>query len=516
MRLIDFFDQGVLIDPHRAAFIDDERAFSYGEAKQHSHQIANGLIAEGIRPGDSVAIYSPNNALAFLCILGVLRAGAVYVNLNGLSPIDENIFVLQNRDVRHLFLHSNFEENLQEITEKATMITAITGIDCPIAGHPALLEWMQDFELHSPDIPQGPDDLACLFSTGGTTGRSKASQLTNKVMETMIANANHAMPYSAPPVHLIAAPFTHAAGLAALWLFPVGATNVILPRADPERIMNAIEQHKVNVLFLPPTVIYMMLGNPRVREFNYQSLTYLIYGAAPMSVDKLHQAIEIFGPVLTQLYGQAEAPMMCTVMTPSEHISWLKSGPQKRLASCGRPCTLTTLAIMDDTGKLLEPNQPGEIVVRGNLVTPGYYHDESATQKVRAFNWHHTGDIGQMDEDGYLYIVDRKNDMIISGGFNIYPGEIEQVLLSLPEIQDCAVIGIPDEKWGEAVTAVVELVPGNTLNEDITLDLCRKQLSGVKTPKSIVVWDNLPRSPVGKVLRRSVRETFWQEMQRKI
>ena len=232
-----------------------------------------------------------------------------------------------------------------------------------------------------------------------------------------------------------------------------------------------------------------------------------------MSVDKLHRAIEIFGPVLTQLYGQAEAPMLCTLMTPEEHITWLNNGPRERLASCGRACLRTTLAIMDDTGTLLEPNEPGEIVVRGNLVTPGYYKDETATNDVRSFDWHHTGDIGRMDEDGYLYIMDRKNDMIISGGFNIYPGEIEQILWSLPQIQDCAVVGIPDAKWGEAVTAVVELAAGQTLDKDSALAFCRKQLGGVKTPKDIIVWESLPRSPVGKVLRRKVREVFWMDLE---
>ena len=226
--------------------------------------------------------------------------------------------------------------------------------------------------------------------------------------------------------------------------------------------------------------------------------------------------MDIFGPVLTQLYGQAEAPMMCSLMTPSEHTLWLKEGKLERLASCGRPCLRTTLAIMDDMGNLLGPDEIGEIVVRGDLVTPGYYKNPSATQEVRAFNWHHTGDVGKTDEEGYLYIVDRKNDMIISGGFNIYPAEIEQALLSLPQIQDCAVVGIPDEKWGEAVTAVIEVIPGQTLVKSAALEHCHSRLGGVKTPKTIVVWDQLPRSPVGKVLRREIRESFWRGRNRQI
>ena len=516
MQLIDFFDRGVQIAPDRKAFIDADNEFTYLNAQQRSYQVANGLIKAGIQPGESVAIYCPNNALAFICILGILRAGAVYVNLNALSPLEENIFVLQDRDAKYLFIHSNFESHLSKITKSTPTLAGFTGIDKKIECSLSLMEWMAEFPPECPHIERGEDDLACLFSTSGTTGRSKASQLTNKVIETMIVNANHAMPFNTAPVHLIAAPFTHAAGLAALWLFPLGATNVIITRADPLQIMEAIERHKVNVLFLPPTVIYMMLTHPQVNTFDYGSLRYLIYGAAPMSVDKLHQAMDIFGPVLTQLYGQAEAPMMCSLMTPSEHTLWLKEGKLERLASCGRPCLRTTLAIMDDMGNLLGPDEIGEIVVRGDLVTPGYYKNPSATQEVRAFNWHHTGDVGKTDEEGYLYIVDRKNDMIISGGFNIYPAEIEQALLSLPQILDCAVVGIPDEKWGEAVTAVIEVIPGQTLVKSAALEHCRSRLGGVKTPKTIVVWDQLPRSPVGKVLRREIRESFWRGRNRQI
>ena len=516
-QLIEYFDQGCRIDPTRTAFIDEDHTFTYAEVKKYSHQIANGLISEGVSPGDAVAIYSPNNALVFVCILGILRAGAVYVNLNALGSLEENIFVLQDRNVHYLFLHSHFAKCSREITQKTPEIHGIRAIDKNTNdGAPSLLKWMQNFPSQSPKVPRSADDLACLFSTGGTTGQSKASQLTNKVMGAMIANANHAMPYHEPPVHLIAAPLSHAAGLAALWLLPLGATNIILARADPLQILMSIERYNINVLFLPPTVIYMMLAHPRIKEFQYDSLLYLIYGAAPMSVDKLRQAIDIFGPVLTQLYGQAEAPMMCTLMTPSEHMKWLKERNYNRLASCGQPCLLTSLAIMDDTGKLLEPNKTGEIVVSGDLVTPGYYNNDSATRKVRSSNWHHTGDIGQMDKDGYVYIVDRKNDVIISGGFNIYPGEIEKILLSLPQIQDCAVIGIPDEKWGEAVTAVVELIPDVLFDQPNTLKICRKKLGSVKTPKSLVVWSKLPRSPVGKVLRREIRETFWRGRKQKI
>ena len=516
MRLIDFFDRGASIAPTRPAFIDENGALTYREAQLQTYQIANALMSDDIKPGDVVAIYSPNDARAFLCMLGILRAGAIYVNLNGLSPIAENVYVLKDRDARLLFIHSEFERHLGIIADQAPKIIQTVGIDQPLKGTRSLGSWLSRYPETDPDIPRQPSDVACLFSTGGTTGRSKAAMLTNQVFETMIANANTAMPHQKPPVHLVAAPFTHAAGLAALWLLPLGATNVIVAGPDPETVMAAISRYKVTTVFLPPTMIYMMLTHPRLNDFNYSSLDYLIYGAAPMSVDKLKQAITAFGPVLTQLYGQAEAPMMCTVMSPSEHIRWLETGEQDRLASCGRPCLFTDLAIMSDSGSLLGPDERGEIVVRGNLVMAGYYKNQEASTAARAYGWHHTGDIGEVDSAGYVYILDRKNDMIISGGFNIYPGEIEQVLWALPEVQDCAVVGVPHDKWGEAVTAVVELVDGAIIEEKTIISHCKAELGSVKAPKTVLFWDSLPRSPVGKVLRRSVREKFWVGRKRAI
>ena len=516
MRLIDFFDRGVSLDGGRAAFIDENGTISYQEAQRYTHQVANALAAEGIKSGDVVAIYCPNDARAFLCMLGILRAGAIYVNLNGLSPIEENLYVLKDRDACLLFIHSQFEQHLEQILDQAPKVASVVTIDRTFGGSSCLSDWIAQHPGTAPDIPRELGDTACLFSTGGTTGKSKATMLTNQVFATMIANANTAMPYQKSPIHLVAAPITHAAGLAALWLFPIGATNVILPRPDPEAIMSAIDRYKVTTLFLPPTVIYMILAHPQLNEFDYSSLKYLIYGAAPMSVDKLKQAVSVFGPVLTQLYGQAEAPMMCTVMSPSEHIRWLETGHEKRLASCGRPCLLTDLAIMSESGTLLGPDEPGEIVIRGSLVMAGYYKNPAATKEISLHDWHHTGDIGVKDQDDYVYILDRKNDMIISGGFNIYPGEIEQVLWGLTEVQDCAVVGVPDDKWGEAVTAVIELVPNMSLDEQSVISHCKAKLGSVKAPKAVLFWDTLPRSPVGKVLRRKVRDTFWENRDRAI
>jgi acyl-CoA synthetase (AMP-forming)/AMP-acid ligase II len=235
-----------------------------------------------------------------------------------------------------------------------------------------------------------------------------------------------------------------------------------------------------------------------------------------MSVDKLVEAIRVFGPVLTQTYGQAEACMICTFFSPADHVAALESNKRHRLASCGRASPLMRLEVMDDDGKILPRGERGEIVVRGGLVMAGYYNNEAATREASTFGWHHTGDIGVIDEDGFVYIVDRKKDMIISGGFNVFPSEVEQVLWSHPAVQDCAVIGVPDDKWGEAVKAVVELKPGVTATEDELIHLAKDKLGGVKAPKSVDFIAALPRSPVGKVLKKTLREPYWAGRERKI
>jgi acyl-CoA synthetase (AMP-forming)/AMP-acid ligase II len=337
----------------------------------------------------------------------------------------------------------------------------------------------------------------------------------------MIANFFLALPVKKPPVHLVIAPMTHAAGGVGVITMSVGATQVILPGFDAKKVMEAIEREKVTHLFLPPTAIYMLLAHPDVRKHDYSSLEYFIYAAAPMSVDRLRECLEVFGPVMTQTFGQAEAPMVCTVLTPSEHLPSDDSAQARalcdeRLSSCGYPTPLTPLAIMDDDGKLLPGGERGEIVVRGNMVMPGYYKNPEATREASAHGWHHTGDIGFFDAQGYLHIVDRKKDMIISGGFNIYPGEIEQVIWGHPAVQDCAVIGVPDDKWGEAVKAVVELKPGAAVSEEELLRLCKERLGSVKAPKSVEFWDSLPRSPVGKVRKKDIRARFWEGRARSI
>jgi fatty-acyl-CoA synthase len=350
-----------------------------------------------------------------------------------------------------------------------------------------------------------PDDIVMLVGTGGTTGRPKGVMLTAHNVETMSALTLMSYPFRPRPRYLALAPLTHAAGVLCFPVMTLGGEIVIMGKPDLTEFLALIEKHQITHTFLPPTLIYMLLDHGRLAETDTASLQCLWYGAAPMSASRLEEAITRIGPVLGQLFGQSEAPMMISTLAPADHFRDDGSLATERLSSAGRPTPLTTVAIMDDEGHLLGRGQRGEIVARGPLVMAGYYKNPQASAEAARHGWHHTGDIGYLDEDNYLFIVDRAKDMIITGGFNVYSAEVEQVLLAHPAVQDCAVIGLPDEKWGERVTAVVQLRPGQTVTGDEIRSFVKERLGSVKAPKQVEVWPDLPRSKVGKVLKVDVK-----------
>jgi acyl-CoA synthetase (AMP-forming)/AMP-acid ligase II len=359
--------------------------------------------------------------------------------------------------------------------------------------------------LTEPWQAEPPDDVVMLAGTGGTTGRPKGVMLTGHNIETMTAITLMSYPFRSRPRYLALAPLTHAAGVLCFPVLTLGGEIVIMPAPDLRDFLALIRRHAITHTFPPPTLIYMLLGHPDLPPNGLPSLQCLWYGAAPMSATRLAEAIEKAGPVLGQLFGQTEAPMMISTLAPADHFRPDGSLATERLSSAGRPAPLVQVAVMGEEGRLLASGQPGEIVCRSSLVMAGYYQNPEATAEASRYGWHHTGDIGYLDEQNYLFIVDRAKDMIITGGFNVYSAEVEQVLLAHPAIQDCAVVGLPDEKWGERVTAVVQPLPGRTVTAGDVRAFVRDRLGSVKVPKQVEVWPDLPRSKVGKVLKADIK-----------
>ncbi|MCP1336290.1 AMP-binding protein [Hyphomicrobiales bacterium FT118] len=495
---------------------DGETALTYAEVAASSHRIAAALADAGVTPGDVVATVSPNHVRYLEAVLGIVRAGAVWLPVNARYGADEMAHALRSNDACFVFTHSAHLDAVRTACGTLPDMRGIVCIDTAVPGAPGLADWSRGYPHTGIDVPQGPDTVVAIRSTGGTTGPSKGVMISNRNYETLFACLFSTLPFPAGPVHLAAAPLSHAAGTMALATMIHGGRTRVMPRFTPGDVLRLIEEERVTHIFLTPTMIYMLLNDPEIGAHDCSSLHTVIYSGAPMSVDKLTQAIARFGPVFAQAFGQAEAPFFCTILPQSEHVPLDDPAVARRLKSCGQSTPFVRVEIMDPEGRLLPPGERGEIVVKGDLVMKGYYNNPEATEKAGRFGWHHTGDIGYKDEDGYLYLVDRERDVIISGGFNIFPTEIEQVIWSHPGVQDCAVIGVPDDIWGEAVKAVVQPRPGATLSEAEITALCRERLGGMKTPKSVEFWPDLPRSPVGKVLKRDIRSRFWKDRDRAV
>ncbi len=289
-----------------------------------------------------------------------------------------------------------------------------------------------------------------------------------------------------------------------------------MPGFDALEVLRNIERHRVTHLFLPPTAFYAMLAHPEVRKFDYSSLRVFLLAGSPVAPDKLKEGVDIFGPCMCQSYGQTEAPMLMTFLDSKTVAAAAGGNHPERLRSCGKATSAVRLAVMDDAGEIAWADQAGEIVARGSLVTAGYYNLPEATAEIRSHGWHHTGDVGYRDEDGYFYIVDRKKDMIITGGFNVFCAEVEAGVMQLAQVRECAVIGVPDDKWGEAVKAIVVLRVKAALSEDEIVAHCKACLGGVKTPKSVEFVEEIPKTPAGKADKKLLRKPYWEGRARSV
>jgi len=480
---------------------------SYGEVQSLSYRIARALQRDGVAPGEKIAIISGNDPVAFSCIFGISRAACVWCPINPRNEAAENLFLLDAFDCTVLIFHSNYAGLFEQIrTELPKLKTAI----CLDKSHelaPGLDGWLGDVSGDKIEIAP-VDDIAAIAGTGGTTGKPKGVMLSGHNLEAMSAITLMSYPFGQRPVYLALAPLTHAAGVLCFPIMTLGGRVVIMPKPDLAECLALIGEYRVTHTFLPPTLIYMLLEHPKLATADLSSLQCFWYGAAPISSVKLEEALKKFGPVMAQLFGQTEAPMMISTMAPADHFLPDGGIARHRLASAGRPSPLVTLAIMDETGAMLPAGARGEIVVRGPLVMPGYYKNPSATAEVSAHGWHHTGDIGYLDEENFLYIVDRAKDMIITGGFNVYSVEVEQALLAHEAVLDCAVIGLPDEKWGERVAAVVQLREGRSASPAELTAFVKSRIGSVKAPKQVETWPDLPRSKVGKVLKKEIRASL--------
>lgn len=515
MRLPDFFDKSALARPDAPAVWHEGRTWSYGEIRSQSLQFANALMAEGLAPATRVASWLPNHPLFFVIQLGVHRTPLQWLPLNPRATTAECIDVMRMFEAEVLFIHSSFAHSVDEIRTQLPALRKVVALDAPVGGAVGLDAWLAGHGDDLVDTDIRPNDVVTILTTGGSTGRPKGVMRISANWATLVCNYRLALPSDTPPINLAVTPLTHVAGDVALAIFAQGGLNVILPKPDPAAILRAIAKHRATHMFVPPTLLYMMLADGSVRDHDFSSLRYLMYGAAPISLVKLREAWSAFGPVMTQLYGLMEATSTVSIMPPHEHAEAFTTIPE-RLGSFGRGSPLTMVDVVDEAGASLPAGEKGEVVCRGPNLFKGYVANPDATAQALRHGWFYTGDIGVRDVDGFVRLVDRSKDIIITGGINVFPGEVEQVIWTHPCVQDCAVIGVPDEKWGEAVTAVIELKPGLSIAAEEVIAMCKERLGSIKAPKSVVVWPQLPRSNVGKVLKKDIRAHYWKEERREI
>ncbi|AZG47600.1 acyl-CoA synthetase [Gordonia insulae] len=510
MRLVEYLDKGASLGPDRPCLTMNSETRSYRAVRDASVDIASALQGCGVEAGDRVAVLSANDPLALTCVFGISRAGAVWCPVNPRNEAVENRQLFELFGCRFLFFQSKFADLVDRIRDDLPHLTELVCLDGDVDWATAFDEWLSANRGSLDESRRPPDGLCMLAGTGGTTGKPKGVRLTETNMMTSTASALMSYPFGERPRYLALAPLTHSAGVLTFPILSLGGEVVIMPAPDLAEFLRLIEVRQITHAFLPPTVIYGLLDHPDLDVTDLSSLRCLWYGAAPMSPVRLEEALTRIGPVLGQLFGQTEAPNMIATLAPADHFRADGSVATERLSSAGRATPLTSVAIMAEDGSFPPTGERGEIVVRGPLVMPGYHENPEATAEVSRFGWHHTGDIGYLDDDGFLFVVDRAKDMIITGGFNVYSAEVEQALYAHPAVKDAAVVGLPDDKWGERVTAVVQLRSGRSAGGDDLIAFVKERLGSVKTPKQVEIWTDLPRSKVGKILKTDIRTTLNQ------
>lgn len=494
----------------RIALVADGKRMTFAEINERSNRIANGLSTAGLKIGDRVGIVT-KNCIEYLEIEYALsKGGFVAVPLNSTLPVNDHLLMLKDSGASALFIGREHKE-LASVRAHVEGIRHVFALGTPRTGEESYESLVQSGSSEEPESMKvlTNDSLHNIMYTSGTTGRPKGVIHTHGVKRAVAINLLTDLTVNREDRLLHVAPLTHGTGFFALAWFLKGATNAILPEFDARIVCETIEKERITVFKVVPTILTRLLAFPDLDKYDLSSLHTIIYGASPMPPEKLRRGLERFGPVFVQIYGQTEALVTICTLGKEDHVV---DGPEeqvRRLAAAGRPFTNVEVRIVDPDGKDLPPESVGEVVVKGEITMKGYWNLPEETAQTLHDGWVSTRDLGFMDSRGYVFLVDRTSDMLISGGLNIYPREIEDVIYTHPAVHEAAVFGVPDEDWGEAVKACVVLRPGAKLTAEELIAFCGEKLAPYKKPKSIVFLPELPKSAYGKILKTRLREPYW-------
>ncbi len=503
--------------PQRPAILFHDRVITYRELDERSSRLANALIALGAQKGDRVLVQSFNRPelIEFECAM--YKAGLVKVALNArLSP--EEMVESANSSQAKIMLAG--PEHVASVVQQAGRLTDIRTLVALENGPQGFLDYevlLAAASPVSPDVEMDASDLAVLHFTSGSTGKVKASMQTvgNRLasLRKVVMGRLRAKPGD---VLALAGPVTHASGMFIQPFLFQGGTILLHDRFDAEVFMASVQKHRVTACFLVPTMINMILAHPRLKEFDLSSLRDVTYGSAPIAPSRIKEAWKAFGPVLSQGYGAGETTGGLVILTAEDHRIAIEEGREELLLSCGRAFGESRVRLVDDAGQEVPQGEVGEIVIQGPDVFAGYWREPEITADTLKNGWLHTGDLARMDELGYLSIVDRKKEMIISGGFNVYPSEVELALYRHPAVYEVCVVGVPDDTWGEAIKAVVVKRQGHEVAADELVDHCRQFLADFKKPRSVDFVSELPKNANGKLSRKELKERYWDGQARRV
>jgi acyl-CoA synthetase (AMP-forming)/AMP-acid ligase II len=501
--------------PDKEAVVFEDARLTYRKLNNRVNRLSNALSKIGLKKGDRVTVLAENTHKYLETYFAAAKMGISVTPLNFRLSDEELIHIVNNSEATCFFAGDGYEERVFIMRDRLHAIRTWIAFDNKSEGFIVYEDMLNDGSEKEPDEAVDENDLAVLMYTGGTTGLPKGVMLSHRNIMTAVINANLISEITSEDATCFVLPLFHVSFWPAFCVLLAGGKVAINRKTDLNEILRIIQDERCTHMNAVPTVYGWLLQFGNVDAYDLSSLKMLSYAGSPFPPEILKQCMEKFGPIFAQGYGATE--------TAGGAISFLReedhavSGPKTRLlVSAGQASLCSEIRIVDEKGRALPVNETGEIAVKGKHVMMGYWKNPQQTQNALRDDWYYTGDMGYMDENGYLFMLDRKADMIVTGGENVYPKEVEDVLYEHPAVSMAAVVSAPDKKWGERVQAVVVLKADQSATEEELVNFCKKKLGGYKCPKAIEFWESIPTTPVGKILRKDVKKKFWEGHERSI
>jgi len=511
----DIIYRNAILYPDSEAFVCGSERISFERFNERVNSLIHGLLALGVQKGDVIGILSWNR-LEYSEVFGAaMKGGFVLAHFNPRLQAEELIHLINDSEARVLFLGPEFVAIIDRIHKQLSRTKFFLAFGDAEGQMIAYWEVLESYSKEEPESKVREEDPLVIFYTSGTTGIPRGAIYTHrlKMENTCIKALDIGVEFG--DRHLVVLPMFHIGGDSHIWpFFLVGGCNVIMPRPsfDPAAALQTIAKEQITDVHIVPTQLVSLLNLPDIERYNLQTLKRIWYAASPMPTEVLKRGLSVFGPIFIQGYGLTESGPHTTVLSKAAHHAFDRAlEEQKVLASCGQPCLGVHMRIVDEDDNDLPPGQIGEIIVQSERIMAEYWRRPDETREVMKHGWLRTGDMGYYDEKGFIYIADRKKDMIVTGGENVYPKEVEDVLYRHPAVAEAAVIGIPDPYWVERVHALVVLKKDAQAAEEDIINFCRKHIAHYKAPKSVEFVESLPKNPQGKILKKEIRSKYWPE-----